>query len=196
MTGWRVYSRPHRREWTRRRRQVGASRPLAAVALALSGCSGIERPTLAPPAQPRTLELGWLERDEATRFTFRVDRLTVAEDGWQAKVGVTNGSESAYRLGRGSVGLVLLDTATRAELERLTDDLQRAPPALMPDRLEPEPPPVLGPGASWEATIGGSEVLRQGSVVRVLFGPYSRLGARDITQAGTVLWVTDHAVRL
>jgi hypothetical protein len=154
------------------------------------------RPSPRPPSRERSSSVDSSATRQATRFTFRVDRLTVAEDGWQAEVGVTNGSESAYRLGRGSVGLVLLDTATRAELERLTDDLQRAPPALMPDRLEPEPPPVLGPGASWEATIGGSEVLRQGSVVRVLFGPYSRLGARDITQAGTVLWVTDHAVRL
>ncbi len=131
-----------------------------------------------------------------TGFTYRVERLTVGEDGWRAEVGVTNGSDSAYRLGRGSVGLVLLDTDSAAELSDLTDDLARAPPSLTPDRVVPEPPPVLGPGASWTGTIAGSEVLRQGSVVRVLFGPYSRVGVRDFTETGTVLWVTDHAVRL
>jgi hypothetical protein len=166
------------------------------LAFVLAGCSGIERPTLAPPAEPRTLELGWVERDRLTGFTYRVERLSVGEDGWRALIEVTNGSESPYRLGRGSVGLVLLDTASRAEVRALTDDLTRAPPALTPTRVAPEPPPVLGPGATWEAEIAGSEVLREGSVVRVLFGPYSRLGARDVTASGTVLWVTQHAVRL
>jgi hypothetical protein len=180
MTGWRVYPAC-----------------VAVVVLAgLAGCSGIERPTLAPPAEPRMIELGWVERDASTGFTFRVGRLTVGEEGWRAEIEVTNGSESAYRVGRGSVGLVLLDTMSRAEVLRLTDDLTRAPPALRPDRATPEPPAVLGPGASWAATIAGSEELRAGSVVRVLFGPYSRLGARDVTGSATALWVTEHAVRL
>jgi hypothetical protein len=162
----------------------------------VAGCSGIDRPTLAPPAEPRTIELGWVERSALTGFTYRVERLSIDEDGWRAAVEVTNGSASAYRLGRGSVGLVLLDTASRAEVRALSDDLTRAPPALTPTRSVPEPPPVLGPGATWEAEIAGSEVLRAGSVVRVLFGPYSRVGARDVTASGTVLWVTEHAVRI
>jgi hypothetical protein len=195
MTGWRVYPGGRAgKAFPDSGRRAGAFACLAAIVLA--GCSGTERPELAPPAEPRTVELGWVERSAAARFTFRVERLIVGEDGWRAEVGVTNGSESPYRLGRGSVGLVLLDTPSRAELRRLTDDLQRAPPALIPDRVAPEPPAVLGPGASWDATIAGSEVLRAGSVVRVLFGPYSRLGARDVTEAGTVLWVTDHALGL
>jgi hypothetical protein len=181
MTGWRVY------------RRVAV---MALVALALAGCSGIERPTLAPPAQPRSIELGWVERDASSRFTFRVERLTVGEEGWQAVIEVTNGSDSPYRLGRGGVGLALFDTTSRGEVRRLTDDLTRAPPTLRPERETPEPPAVLGPGASWAARIAGSEVLRAGSVVRVSFGPYSRVGARDITGGADVLWVTRHAVRL
>jgi hypothetical protein len=181
MTGWRVY------------RRVAV---MALVALALAGCSGIERPTLAPPAQPRSIELGWVERDASSRFTFRVERLTVGEEGWQAVIEVTNGSDSPYRLGRGGVGLALFDTTSRGEVLRLTDDLTRAPPTLRPERETPEPPAVLGPGASWAARIAGSEVLRAGSVVRVSFGPYSRVGARDITGGADVLWVTRHAVRL
>jgi hypothetical protein len=181
MTGWRVYSR------------VAV---MACVAIALAGCSGTERPTLAPPAALGTIELGWVERDTASRFTFRVERLTLVEDGWQAVIEVTNGSDSPYRLGGGSVGLALFDTASRGEVLRLSDDLTRAPPMLRPERETPEPPAVLGPGASWGARIAGSEVLRAGSVVRVAFGPYSRVGARDITVGGDVLWVTRHAVRL
>lgn len=181
MTGWRVYSR------------VAAT---ACAAIALAGCSGIERPILAPPAEPQTFELGWVEHNESSGFTFRVRSLTVDTDGWRAEIEVTNGSDSPYRLGRRSAGLVLLDTMRRGEVLRLTDDLTRPPPALRPDRETPEAPAVLGPGASWSATIAGSEVLRAGSVVRFLFGPYSRLGARDITQSATVLWVTEHAIRL
>jgi hypothetical protein len=169
---------------------------MACAAIGLAGCSGIERPTLSPPAEPRTLELGWVERNESARFTFRVESLTIDADGWRAEIEVTNGSDSPYRVGRGSVGLVLLDTMRRGEVLRLTDDLTRPPPALRPDREIPEAPAVLGPGASWAARIAGSEVLHTGSVVRVLFGPYSRLGARDITGGATLLWVTRHAVRL
>jgi hypothetical protein len=181
MTGWRVYSR------------VAV---MAFVAIALAGCSGIERPTLAPPAEPRSIELGWVERDASSRFTFRVERLTVGEDGWQAAIEVSNGSNSPYRLGRGSVGLAVFDTTSRAEVLRLTDDLTRAPPILRPVRETPQPPGVLGPGASWASRIAGSEILRAGSVVRVSFGPYSRVGVRDITGGADVLWVTRHAVRL
>jgi hypothetical protein len=181
MTGWRVYSR------------VAV---MAGAAIALAGCSGIERPTLPPPAEPRSIELGWVERDASSRFTFRVERLSLGEEGWQAVIEVTNGSDSPYRLGGGSVGLALFDTTSRGEVLRLTDDLTRAPPTLRPDRETPEPPAVLGPGASWAARIAGTEVLRAGSVVRVSFGPYSRVGARDITGGADILWVTRHAVRL
>jgi hypothetical protein len=178
MTGWRVY-------------------PAVLALVALAGCaSGTERPVLPPPAEARTLELGWVERYEATRFTLRVERLVLADDGWRAEVSVANGSGSPYRLGEESIALVLLDSASRAELRGLSDDLTRPPPALRPEDVAPAPPPALGPGASWSGTISGPEVLRDGSVVRVLFGPFSRIGARDVTEAADVFWVTDHSVRL
>lgn len=178
MTGWRVY-------------------PPVLALVALAGCgSGTERPVLPRPAEPRTLELGWVERYQVARFTFRVERLVVAEDGWRAEVSVENGSSSPYRVGEESAGLVILGSASRAELRTLTDDLTRPPPALRADVIAPAPPPALGPGASWSGTISGPEVLREGSVVRVLFGPFSRVGARDVTEAADVFWVTDHAVRI
>lgn len=162
----------------------------------LGGCGdSSEGPTLAPPAVPRTIELDWVERDQATGFTYRVERLAIAEDGWRLTASLTNGSRSAYRLDERSIGLVLLDTQTRAELRRLTGNLSHAPPALKPTAASPPPPPALGPGASWSGTLSGSEELRQGSVVRVLFGPLSSI-ERFRSEAQDVLWVTDHSVRL
>src|ERR671924_721772 len=105
--------------------------PLGAVAisLALAGCGdSSDGPVLAPPAKPRTIRLGWLERYRAAQFTLRVDRLVIGDDGWSARVSMTNGSRTPYRLDQRTVGLVLLDTATRAELERLTGNLTHAPP--------------------------------------------------------------------
>jgi hypothetical protein len=177
MRGWRVY-------------------PAVLLTVALAGCgSGAERPQLAPPAEPRTIELGWVERFRAASFVFRVGRLVVGDDGWRASVSVTNDSQSPYRLGRRSVALVVLETASRRELRELTEGLERTPPSLPPDTVSPEPPPVLGPGASWTAELSSTVVLRSGSVVRVLFGPFSRVGGRD-REAADVLWVTDHAARL
>lgn len=169
---------------------------LVGVAVVLGGCGGApEGPTLAPPATPRTIELDWVERDKNARFTFRVERLVVAEHGWRATVSVTNRSKIAYRLDQRSVGLVLLETQTPAELRRLTGNLNHPPPALKPTRSSPAPPPALGPGASWSGTVAGPEQLRAGSVVRVLFGPLSSI-ERFRSEAQDVLWVTDHAVRL
>jgi hypothetical protein len=178
-------------------RPVGASAALAvAVAVALAGCGDSpEEPTLAPPAEPRTIELDWVERDKATRFTYRVERLVIADDGWRLTVSLTNGSRSAYRLDERSIGLVLLDTQTQSELRRLTGNLTHAPPALKPTAASPPPPPALGPGASWSATVSGSEELRAGTVVRVLFGPLSSI-ERFRSEAQDILWVTDHSVRL
>ena len=178
MTGWRVYPAL-----------------LALVAFLVAGC-GPPGPELAPPAQTDTLDLGWVERDRKDNFTFRVERLVIADNGWRAEVSVRNGSQTPFRLQEGSVGLVLLDTRTMAELNRLTGDLEHTPPVLKPDRLRPPTPSVLGPGAFWRGTMVGGEVLRQGSVVRFLFGPYSSAGERFRSEATEFFWVTDHSVRL
>jgi hypothetical protein len=169
---------------------------LVVVAVALGGCGGTAGPSLAPPAQARTIELGWVERFPAARFTLRVEQLVVGDDGWRARISVENHSTTPYRLDERSVGLVLLDTDSRAELRRLTANLTHAPPALKPERASPTPPPALGPGATWNATISGPEVLREGSVVRVLFGPFSPAGERFRSEVQSPLWVTDHSVRL
>jgi hypothetical protein len=60
----------------------------------------------------------------------------------------------------------------------------------------PAPPPLLAPTATYRGTIAGSEALRSGTVLRVLFGPFTRPGARDVTEGADVLWVTDHSVKI
>src|SRR5918995_3434116 len=85
-----------------------------AVAVTLTGCGDSpEGPTLTPPAEPRTLELDWVERDKATRFTYRVELLVITHDGWRLTFSMTNGSRSTYRVDDGDIGLVLLETQTR-----------------------------------------------------------------------------------
>lgn len=166
------------------------------LALALAGCGAApERPTLAPPAKPRTIELDWNEPFRSAGFVFRVERLVIGDDGWRVTVSVENDSRSSYRIGRQSVGLVLLETETKKELQELTDGLERAPPSLRPDRVTPRAPALLRPGQVWKAEFESSVVLRTGSVVRVLFGPFTRIGARG-RESADVLWVTDHAVRI
>lgn len=177
MTGWRVY-------------------PCLLLLVALAGCSGIQQPTLAPPATAKDVDLGWVERYAAGQFTFRVGRLAVGPDGWRANVAVTNNSTSPYRLSPQSFGLVALDTTSQAELKRLTEDLTRTPPALQPVSVSPAPPPLLAPGETYRGTIQGSEVLREGTVLRLLFGPFTRPDARDVSEGADVLWVTYHAVRI
>ena len=164
--------------------------------MALAGCGNApDGPVLTPPAEPRTIDLGWVERHKSARFTFEVERLVIAESGWRVVVSVTNRSLRPYRLDARSVGLVLLETPSRSELRRLTGNLSHAPPALRPDRASPPPPSTLEPGASWSTTVTGPEVLRADSFVRVLFGPFSSV-ERFRTEVQSILWVTDHSIRI
>lgn len=138
-------------------------------------------------------DLAWVEKHAG--LTFRVRQLGIEENGWSVGFSITNGSRLPYRLDRRSVGIVLLDSATEAELRRLTGNLTHPPPALKPERVATAPPPALGPGATWSSTAFGSEVLRAGSVVRVLFGPLTSV-ERFRTETQDVFWVTDHHARL
>jgi hypothetical protein len=167
---------------------------LAFVAACGSGTEGAE---LAPPAEPRTIELGWVERSADPAFVYRVERLVLRPDGWSVQLSVRNATRDDFQIRRphrprGSLfGLVLLETASRNELRELTADLRKEPPFLEPDRISPPLPPSLRAGATWRGTLTGSVVLRRGTTVRVIFGRFTRnRPPRFLT------WVTDHAVRL
>ena len=166
--------------------------------VALAGCgSEAGRPEFAPPAAPRTIELGWVERSKDPAFVYRVERIILRPDGWSADVSVQNATEDDFQIRRphrprGSLfGLVLLETTSREELRELTADLKEEPPFLEPDRISPPLPGSLRAGAGWRGTLSGSTVLRRGTVVRVIFGRFNR-----DRPPHNITWVTDHAVRL
>lgn len=181
MTGWRVYPAF-----------------IAAVALAGCGSDSPDRSTVAPPAKPRALELGWVEQSRPSGLVFRVDRFVVRRGGWQLTASVENRARVPYtiqrphRRGESMFGLVLLRSKAGEELRELTADFRKAPPFVEPDAIEPPLPRVLHAGLTWRGTMSGSTVLRKGSVVRVIFGRFAR--ARGVPRY--VLWVTDHAIRL
>jgi len=132
---------------------------------------------------------------------FRVERLVITDGGWSAEVAVENRSAFDYSLqrphrprGQNMLGLVLLETAGKAELRKLTAGLRKAPPFLEPDRITPRPPPIFRAGQRWSGRLTGSAMLRRGSVVRILFGRFSTIGRVKGPRA--LIWVTDHAVRL
>jgi hypothetical protein len=172
--------------------------PWIALAALLAGCgSDANGPRLAPPAEPRTIELGWVEQSKNPRLVYRVDRIVVRRDGWRADVSVRNTTEDDFQIRRphrfpGSVfGLVLLETTDRRELRELTADHREEPPFLEPDRISPPLPVSLRAGATWRGSLSGGTELRRGTVVRVIFGRF----VRD-RKPMVITWVTDHAVRL
>jgi hypothetical protein len=166
-------------------------------AIVLAGCGSSERPTLAPPAEARKIELGWLERSQSPALVYRVDRLVIREDGWSADVGVENRSAFDFQIRRphrprdSLFGLVLLESASGKEIGELTAGFRKEPPFLEPDRIDPPLPGSLRAGARWRGTLTGSTVLRRGTVVRVIFGRFQR-----DQKPRVITWVTDHAVRL
>ena len=143
-------------------------------------------------------ELGWVEQSRPLGLTFRVERLVVRAEGWEATASVSNSSPVSYliqrphRPGESMFGLVLLLTDARSELRELTADFRKAPPFLEPDRIDPPVPRVLGRRSSWRGTLSGSTTVPKGSVVRVLFGRFVRTRG----DPGYLLWVTNHAVRV
>jgi hypothetical protein len=169
---------------------------LTAVVLAGCGAGGAVR--AAAPAEPRTLELDWLEEWPEAGLVFRVHRLVIRRDGWLVTASVANRSSADYAIrwphhrGKSMFGLVLLKTVTRKELRELTADFMKAPPFLEPDRIAPPLPSILSAGSSWRGTMTGSRALRKGSAVRILFGRFDRTRGHP----GFRLWITNHAVRL
>ena len=132
-------------------------------------------------AEPRVLELGWVERSPEASLSFRVERLVIRRGGWRLTVSVTNRDSVGYLITTASppaesmFGLVVLETASREELRELTADFRKAPPFLEPDRIEPRLPRVLEGKSRWHGTLTGSTALRKGSVLRVLFGRFVRM---------------------
>ena len=151
----------------------------------------------APAASPRAIPLHWVERSADPAFGFRVTRFVVRRDGWSADVSVRNSTRDDFQsrrphYPRGSLfGVVVLRTASYGELLELTAGERKEPPFLAPDRTSPPLPVSLRAGASWRGTLSGSGILRQGAVVRLMFGRFTR-----DRQPSVFTWVTEHSLRL
>lgn len=176
--------------------------PPLLLAVALAGC-GSSAAELPPPATPRTIELGWVERSgpRGRGFVFRVERIVVTRTGWRADISVTNDSPGDYRIqrphrpGESLFGLVVLESAGKRELRELTAGYRSLPPFLEPDWITPPTPRTLRARTTWRGSMGAATVLRRGSVVRVLFGRFARY-TRSEGLPRYLSWVTDRAVRV
>ena len=154
-------------------------------------------------AGPQIAELDWRETygSEDAQLVFSVGTLEVQQSGWRAFVSVENDSPVAYELDDPratldrSFGLMLFSTGEQEELDELnaSGTLPEPRPAT---RFEPELPPILEPGESWQGTISASGALVAGSWVRVVFGTLVAVGRPPDELGERVVWITDHAYRL
>jgi len=172
---------------------------LASNARLRGGDSTVE-PTAA--AGPQTADLGWREvyGQAGEQLVFTVDSLTVTESGWNAKIGIENGTKVAWELAPGatpdgSFGLQLFETGKKDELDRRNN--QRTLPAVRAATgFDPALPRILEPAASWKATISAPGPLLAGSYARVVFGTLVAVGKPPDGFQEVFVWITDHTYRL
>ena len=176
---------------------------LLLAALLLAGCGSVEATPIEPaqPAEAQRAELGWSENliaPEKGQLVFEVASLAVTADGWSAEVAVSNRTTYRFDVDTGpsgySFGLMLLPTGDQKTVERL--NREGLLPAIRRARMiEPPPPTVLRPGATWRGTLSAPGSLADGSWVRVVFGTF--YGRGDVpVELERVVWFTDRTYRL
>jgi hypothetical protein len=176
-----------------------------ALTLVLAGCgeAAIERPRPeARAAGPQRAELGWRETYPARsreRIVFAVDSLEVTPSGWTASIALANETSVPFETlpeeAERRYGLMLFATGDLAELEE-ANRAGELPPPRQPETIEPLPPRVLRPGATWRGRLTGSGSLPAGSYVRVAFGPLVARGDPPEDMESVVRWITDRSHRL
>jgi hypothetical protein len=169
---------------------------VVSVALALAACGGTSTPASVAVG---TFELGWSETDAGIEVEIR--RLKVGRTGWSADLAFTNETGQTLMIDRAHVpggtrfGLLVLQTAERDEVMRLTSGGRLPPPAETATHFEPPLPRLVRPGRHWSGTMSGIRPLARGHFVRFLLG---RFVSRRPVPGGArrFLLVTDHSVRL
>lgn len=176
-----------------------------AVLVVAAGCGTPvdDRPwTPSRPAEPQRAELGWNERFPPTgfaRLVFTVESFEVTSRGWAAEVSILNDASIRFELrpeeAQPRYGLMLFATGDAAEIEKANDsgDLPLVRPAL---ELEPEPPAMLAPGATWRARISARGALPADAHVRLVFGPIRARGKLPEGMPRVITWITDRSYRL
>jgi hypothetical protein len=176
-----------------------------ALALLVAGCgeTPVRDPRPAPrAAEPQRAELGWNEAyppGGSEQLRFQVESLEVTDAGWSARIAVTNETsvpfEARPRELERRYGVMLFATGDLAELEEASREgaLPKTRPAT---RIEPEPPAVIAPGATWRALLSAPGALAAGSHVRIVFGPFRAEGEPPEGLEPTVTWITDSSYRL
>jgi len=145
----------------------------------------------------------WVEPTSAAppRLVFEVKRIEVTQDGWRARIAISNDTDVSWAIGdprapsRVPFGVMLFASGELDELERRNRD--RTLPGIRNARtVSPAPPVELPPGARWEGTIAAPGALAAQSWARVSFGP---LVAREKPPEGIprqLVWISDNAHQL
>jgi len=159
------------------------------------------RPSVA--ASPQTAKLHWRETygSPGEQLVFGVERLQVLENGWRARLVLTNHTSISYEVGDAQAtldrafGLMLFRTGETRELEHRNQNglLPTIRPAVSYD---PSLPKILEPGASWKGQISAPGALVARSWVRVVFGTLIAVGTPKNGLDDRVVWITDHAYQL
>jgi hypothetical protein len=173
---------------------------LASNAQRLSGDGSDIETSVA--AGPQTAEVDWREiyGTPAQRLVFTVDRISVTEQGWSARVGIENDSSVGWELApgatpEGSFGLQLFETGDPEELEERNQS-RTLPAVRAATEYAPALPAVLEPGGAWEGEISARGALVAGSWARVVFGTLVAVGKPPDELDELLVWITDHAYEL
>ena len=183
------------------RRNLSVLAVLLQVTL-LSGCGTSEtKPIpLAHAAEPQEAKLGWRERYPSTgmHLRFDVDELEVRRDGWSIEIAVTNSTDTAFESGRPGQLMFGLMLFANGDFDEFTEAANAGllPPLRRARSIEPPPPHLLRPGATWRAKLSAPGSLVDGSWVRVAFGPFAAVGTPPEGMQARVDWITDKAHRL
>ena len=177
-----------------------------AVLVVAAGCGAPvddDRPWApARPAELQRAELGWHEPYPAPgldRLVFAVESFEVTSRGWAAEVSIRNDASIRFEMRPDEVqlryGLMLFASADATELDEANESgrLPFVRPAL---ELEPEPPAMLAPGATWRARVSARGSLPAGAHVRLVFGPLRAQGKLPEGMRRVITWITDRSYRL
>jgi hypothetical protein len=170
---------------------------IASAAEQLRGSKG--EPAASEPARAQVKELGWHEKygSAGERLKFGVSRFQVVDNGWRARISITNASDVAFDLDKPhrSFGLMLFSSGKPQDLAQRNNSgtLPAIRPAL---RYVPPLPDVLDPKQTWSGTMSAQGALAAGNWVRIVFGEFEAIGRAPDPFNGPVTWITDHAYHL